>query len=353
MIVASYHWILNLTATTTNKVGVTGDELTAWILMAAFLVGALVLHLLPALLSGLVVYELIHILVPAFRLEKLAGKRAAVVSLGLLTAAVIALVSLAVFGLIVFLRSDNGDVAHLLDQLAVIIDQSKASLPMFVQNALPQDAETLRLSVVEWLRTHAEEVRKLGLNTMRALAYVVIGMIIGGIIALRKTLSDSEKTPLIQALAERAELLGTSFRMTMFAQAKISAINTALTAIFLLIVLPLFGVNLPLAKTLIAITFIAGLIPVIGNLISNTAIVLVSFGYSIGIAAASLLFLVVVHKTEYFLNARIIGARIHAAAWELLIAMLVMEAIFGIAGVISAPIYYAYVKQELKRRNLI
>ena len=338
---------------TTTKLSVTGYELTAWILMAVFLIGVLVLHLLPALLSGLVVYELIHVLVPTFRLEKLAGKRAAFVSVGLLTLAVITIVSLAVFGLIVFLRSDNGDVAHLMDQLAAIIDQSKGSLPMVVQNALPQDAETLRLSVVEWLRTHAEEGRKLGLNTLRALAYVVVGMIIGGIIALRETLSDTERTPFVRALAQRAGLLGTSFRMTMFAQAKISAINTAFTAIFLLIVLPLFGVNLPLAKTLIAITFIAGLIPVIGNLISNTAIVLVSFGYSLPIAAASLLFLIVVHKTEYFLNARIIGARIHAAAWELLISMLVMEAIFGIAGVICAPIYYAYIKQELRKSGLI
>ena len=77
------------------------------------------------------------------------------------------------------------------------------------------------------------------------------------------------------------------------------------------------------------------------------------FGHSVGVAAASLVFLIVIHKAEYFLNARIIGSRIHAAAWELLIAMITMEAIFGMAGVISAPIYYAYLKQELKRKGLI
>jgi len=62
---------------------------------------------------------------------------------------------------------------------------------------------------------------------------------------------------------------------------------------------------------------------------------------------------VVIHKLEYFVNARIIGARIRARAWELLLAMLVMDAAFGIPGLIAAPIYYAYVKDELTLRKLI
>ena len=33
-----------------------------------------------------------------------------------------------------------------------------------------------------------------------------------------------------------------------------------------------------------------------------------------------------IHKLEYFLNARIVGTQIRARAWELLIAMLAMEA---------------------------
>jgi hypothetical protein len=33
--------------------------------------------------------------------------------------------------------------------------------------------------------------------------------------------------------------------------------------------------------------------------------------------------------------------------------MLVMDAIFGIPGVVAAPIYYAYLKNELSARNLI
>jgi hypothetical protein len=33
--------------------------------------------------------------------------------------------------------------------------------------------------------------------------------------------------------------------------------------------------------------------------------------------------------------------------------MLVMEAAFGIGGVIAAPIYYAFIKDELAREGLI
>jgi predicted PurR-regulated permease PerM len=33
--------------------------------------------------------------------------------------------------------------------------------------------------------------------------------------------------------------------------------------------------------------------------------------------------------------------------------MLAMEAAFGVAGVIAAPVFYAYVKKELSDRNLI
>jgi predicted PurR-regulated permease PerM len=154
-------------------------------------------------------------------------------------------------------------------------------------------------------------------------------------------------------MSERSRRLGEAFRRIVFAQVRISALNTALTAIYLVVVLPLLGVRLPLTKTLIILTFLAGLLPVIGNLISNTVIVVVSLSYSLGAALGSLTFLVVIHKLEYFLNAKIVGTEIQARAWELLLAMLVMEAAFGIAGVVAAPIYYAYLKDELSARGLI
>jgi predicted PurR-regulated permease PerM len=98
---------------------------------------------------------------------------------------------------------------------------------------------------------------------------------------------------------------------------------------------------------------VAGLLPVIGNLISNSVIVIVGLSHSLSIAAASLLYLVVIHKLEYFLNAKIIGSHINARAWELLAAMLTMEALFGLPGVVAAPVFYAYVKKELANQGLV
>ena len=172
-------------------------------------------------------------------------------------------------------------------------------------------------------------------------------------ISLSEARRYEDVRPLSRALAERVRRLGEAFRRIVFAQVRISALNTTLTAIYLAIVLPLLGVHLPLVKTMILVTFLAGLLPVIGNLISNTVIVIVSLSYSVYAAFGSLAYLVIIHKLEYFVNARIIGTQIRARAWELLTAMLVMEAAFGIAGVIAAPIFYAYVKDELKSRGLI
>ena len=102
------------------------------------------------------------------------------------------------------------------------------------------------------------------------------------------------------------------------------------------------------------VTFIVGLLPVIGNLISNTIIVAMALSViRSGRRSRSLVFLIVIHKLEYFLNARIIGGQIEARAWELLIAMLVMEAAFGLPGVIAAPIFYAYIKRELIYLRLV
>ncbi|MGH8560860.1 MAG: AI-2E family transporter, partial [Nevskiales bacterium] len=159
--------------------------------------------------------------------------------------------------------------------------------------------------------------------------------------------------PLTRALVERVTRLRTAFRNVVLAQVRIAAINATFTWLYLGVALPLLGVDLPLVKTMVAVTFVVGLLPVVGNLVSNTVIVIVSLSHSLLVAIASLAYLVVIHKLEYFLNARIIGGRIHAQAWELLLAMLMMEAAFGIPGLVAGPMYYAYLKDELKAKEWV
>jgi predicted PurR-regulated permease PerM len=193
----------------------------------------------------------------------------------------------------------------------------------------------------------------MGKDTVVVAAQTLIAMVVGALISIYERDVHREPGPLGAALVERARRLAGAFHSIVFSQVRISAINTVFSGIYLVIVLPLFDVHLPLTKTLIGITFFAGLLPVIGNLISNCAIVLVSLAHSPQIAVTSLVFLVVIHKLEYFLNARIIGSQIEARAWELLLAMVAMDAIFGVYGLVAAPIYYAFLKSELASAGLV
>lgn len=327
--------------------------IAAWVLAAVALIAVLKLHLLPALLAGLLVYELVHVLAPRLgflRIGAVRGKLAAVAVLS--TVIIVALVA-AGLGLAAFLRSEAGSLTGLLHKLAEILDGARATLPPWVVERMPDDADQLKQMVVTWLKDHAAELQSAGKLFGVGAVHVLIGMVIGAMVALNEARHDGTIGPFSRAMLERVVRVGDAFRRIVFAQVRISALNTVLTAIFLVAVLPLFGVHLPLTKTMIAVTFFAGLLPVIGNLISNTVIVIVGLSQSLWVALGCLAFLIIIHKLEYFVNARIVGSQIHARSWELLVAMLVMEAAFGVPGVVAAPIYYAYLKDELKARQLI
>jgi predicted PurR-regulated permease PerM len=217
---------------------------------------------------------------------------------------------------------------------------------------LPVDTEQMKEKAAALMQTHAGALSQGGKSAARVFTHVLIGMIIGAIIAVGAQ-KQVQRLPLSTAFITRVSRFADAFRRIVFAQVKISALNTSFTGIFLLVVLPAFHAPLPMSKTLVIVTFIVGLLPVIGNLISNTLIVAVALSVSFPAAITALVFLIIIHKLEYFLNARIVGGQIEARAWELLIAMLIMEAIFGIPGVIAAPIFYAYIKRELIYLRLV
>lgn len=327
--------------------------MVAWLLAAVALVLAIKLRLLVAFLSGMLVFELVQLLAPVLNLGNLRGRRAKMAAVAVLSAVIVTLLSSAIFGTIAFLQS-TGNLARLLQEMASVLEASRTLVPDWMVGHVPEDVEELKVKAVEWLRLHAADVQLAGREMMRGTAHALIGMVIGGMVSLREAVSEKEHGPLARALAERVDRFGTSFHRIVFAQVRIAGINTLLTWLYLGVVLPLlFGIDLPFVKTMVAVTFIAGLLPVLGNLISNTAIVVVSLSWSPGLAIGSLAFLVLIHKLEYFLNAHIIGSRINASAWELLVAMLVMEAAFGMRGLIAAPIFYAYLKEELSAQGLI
>jgi len=141
-------------------------------------------------------------------------------------------------------------------------------------------------------------------------------MVIGALVSLHEAQPSPDSAPLAGRWPRGLPARGSVSAHRFSPRYASRRLNTALTAIYLGVVLPLLGVHLPLAKTLIVFTFLTGLLPVAGNLISNTVIVIVSLADSVGAAFGSLIFLVVIHKLEYFLNARIVGGEIQARAWS-------------------------------------
>jgi len=323
----------------------------AWLVAVALLWFALQFNLLPALLAGLLVFELVHLM--TLRLNFVRERRARILAVAFIAITVVGLLALAAFGSVLFFRSESGGYVILLKKSAEVIQSWRHLIPEWAAPWIPLDAGALQTRIVAWLQEHLTAVRTAGTEATQIFVRIAIGMVIGALIALRQADPPEAYRPLALALANRAERFGEAFRRVVFAQVRIAAVNAVLTALYLVVILPLSGVRLPLVKTMIFITFVAGLIPVVGNLISNVVVVVVSLSVSPFVAAASLLYLVAIHKLEYFLNARMVGTQIEARAWELLLAMLIMEAAFGIAGLIAAPIYYAYLKDELAAKGWI
>jgi len=94
---------------------------------------------------------------------------------------------------------------------------------------------------------------------------------------------------------------------------------------------------------------VTGVLPVLGNVMANTVVMLISLAISPWLAVSSLAFLILIHKTEYFINARTVGSRVQVNAWEILAAMLTGEALFGVQGLVVAPLLYPFFKRELSR----
>jgi len=157
---------------------------------------------------------------------------------------------------------------------------------------------------------------------------------------------DSLYSTVVRELVIRFVTFYASFAKVIGAQILISLINTGLTAVFLV------WNGFPYATVIIVLTFLFGLLPILGNLMSNTLIIGVGFTISPRMAFFSLIFLVVIHKLEYFLNSKIIGDRIKNPMWLTLIGLILGEKLMGIPGMILAPVVLHYIKVEASRNKM-
>lgn len=250
-------------------------------------------------------------------------------------------------------------IAHTLHTLPEIAEKAipsiihwakdyRVDLPFTDYDSLREFALTRVKEELRNVASFARFAREAGLQALFLVAGIVVSISI--FLNSRFELDREPQVPennfysvVGQQLGVRFRTLYVSFATVMGAQIIISAINTVFTGIFVVVV------GLPYAPLVVGVTFLCGLLPVIGNLISNTIIVGIGFTVSPKMASFALVFLVVIHKLEYFLNSKIIGHRIRNPLWLTLLGLIVGEKLMGIPGIIIAPVLLNYIKLEASR----
>lgn len=258
-------------------------------------------------------------------------------------------------------------LAALAYALAYFIDQTVKALPKIAERAVPAiikwatdhqitlpftDSETLKEKAFEFVRSQTSNLGRFadiarGATTQFVYLFVgcvvAIGLFLDPSLELDQPAAGAGKNLYSRCCEEIGLRFATfyrSFDMVMNAQIVISAINTALTAIFVV------GMGLPHLVVAAGLTFLCGFIPVIGNLLSNALVVAIGFMVSPAKGLWALAFLIVIHKLGYFLNSKIIGAKIRTPIWMMLLALLLGERLMGITGMVLAPVALHYIRIE-------
>ena len=239
---------------------------------------------------------------------------------------------------------------------------AEKSIPVILEFAEKQgmqlpftDFASLKVEALDFVQ---REISNIGKSAGAILRHAV-AFLIGAVVAISLFLNtrmepdfdpevgrDNLYSRTFLEIVERFRIFYKSFKTVMGAQIIISLINAILTAVFLV------WNEFPYAVVLAGLTFLFGLVPIVGNLASNTLIVSVGITISPHMALMALVFLIVVHKLEYFLNSKIIGDRIKNPMWLTLLGLVVGEKLMGIPGMILAPVLLHYIKVEASRNRV-
>ena len=335
-----------------------GVTIASYLLMAGTLLLVMWQHLLPGLLCACLGFLLRRALTsvlaltdPRSRLEPELNRWAPTAAATLIILAPLAWVAFALTQSRGYLTDIPHQYKELLDYLAHTVLELREKLPPELGNMLPQGAEEIQQTIATSLAAKAGSLAMAGKAWLGGLLHAYMGLLIGALAAVRPRIPP--RAPLTYALKLRVTLLGDAFRQIVTAQFWIALFNTTLTAIFLLAIMPWLDMDLPYTPALILLTFVAGLIPIVGNLFCNLVLTIVGLSVSPIAAAACLGFLILIHKAEYVINAKVVGQRTHMAVWELLTVMFVAESVFGPAGLVAAPLFYAYLKKELEAAKMV
>src|ERR1700737_3979634 len=137
------------------------SAITSWILTGIALFLVLKLHLLSALMAGLLTYELVRLLTPLVE-KRLTSKGARLVALAALSVLTIILVILLTVGMFAFFKSDTGNRQALLDKTNHILTDARTKLPLWIVDNWPSNVDAMKSPQELWVMDKWKETRKKG-----------------------------------------------------------------------------------------------------------------------------------------------------------------------------------------------
>jgi predicted PurR-regulated permease PerM len=317
---------------------ISGPKKVSFALLLLALIAIARFDLGPCLLAGLVSYMILDVTDRRLRQRGVSpdiARWAAVAVFAILSAAL-------GWIFIKFLRVS-------LVRLPVLLDTLLPKLNAFAERYgfdFPADnARELRDYIVAAARDNSSSVSKTSGLLTRGFFQVIIAMFIAMMHFLTpdKEMHDGHLYDSMRhEINARVALFMRSFERVVGAQVLISTLNTLLTSIFLHVMGFHFKTFLTLS------TFVCGMIPIVGNVVSNIFIVASGLIVSEQLAIVGLIYLVVIHKLGYILNSRILGGSIDTPMWMTLLGIVVGEAVMGVPGVLLAPALLHYAREELR-----
>jgi len=295
------------------------------------------LHLGPTALAGLIAYMILDITYRALA-RRLAPAPSRWLSLAVFLVAAVALGYM-------FARFVRATI-HTLPQIAstaipkiiVLAESHGIDLPF-------ENVYELREIAIQQIKENAEAITKTSGVLTLGFFHILIAVFVAILAFFSPPPEDGGQNlfdQLRRELGERMLTLMRGLEKVLGAQVLISAAYAVLTLAFLLFM----GFTHVAFLTLAA--FIFGVLPIIGNIISNIIIVASGLTLSTHHAVSALIFLFVIHKSGYFVYGRVLGSSMKVPIWQTLLAILVGEVVMGIPGIILAPTLLHYAKKELR-----
>lgn len=316
-----------------------GPRKASYLLAALTLIAVARFDLGPALIAGLFAFMMLGQAEAALRGAGASPRFARWSSVGLfaVVGALLALIFIS------FVKIGMARLPLLIDRVLPHLDElaSRFGFDLPVDNV----AE-LREVILQTVKENERSIASASGLLTRGFFQIIVAVVVAILRFIAKPGEPGGKrgldAELLRECGERAALFSASFEVVMGAQILIAAINAAVAAAFL------FAFHIPFRTMLTLTAFVCGMVPIVGNVISNSLIFASALTISEHMALLSLIFLVVVHKGSYLLNSRIIGARIETPTWAILLGLLAGEALMGVTGVILAPTLIHYVREELR-----